>query len=255
MTQKRAMTTTQFVAQALALLPYVPRPPGWGASNRCWLCGGSTGGVGWPQRLAIAPTFTQHNTAACADSDAVCQSCAAVTRAESFQALVARRGLPLKVWTQCGWHSYSHYVREDGGYEAPTPSRMRAILLEPPDGRWLLTLNTTGQKHTIFRARVATTPAWFPVQLDEETLWTSAADLRECLAAFEALAAIGCGKDGIQTGRYHPADTMRAGVALWRPAEAAMAPWRDANPLLVALVRVIAHSAKTIAAAREDSAQ
>jgi CRISPR type IV-associated protein Csf1 len=221
------------------------------------LCGGATDDVGWPQATAIAPTFTQHNTAACSDSDAVCQACAALTRAETFQALVRRLGLPIKVttkdgrpWVQAGWHCYSHLVSEDGHYEAPHPARMREVLLDPPAGRWVLTINTSGQKHTLFRAVIASSRDYFPVQFDEERVWITRADFVACLAAWEYLAALGCGKDGIETGRYHPADTMRAGLAAWWPAEAAMAPWR-ADPALVSVIRHVARSAKTIAEAGE----
>lgn len=236
------MKATQFAATALGLLPYAP-PRGHCRDPWCWLCGGETGGVGWRQTDAIAPTFTQHNMAQRGDCGAVCQACASLTRAESFQALVARKQLSIKTWKQCGWHSYSHFIREDGHYEAPTPSRMREILLNPPVGRWLLTLNTTGKKHTIFRASVASSAVWFPLQVDEETIWTGVEEFVGCLGAFERLTALGCGKDGVQTGRYHPADTMRAGLGNWLPAERVMAEWRDRRPALVALVRIVAQSA------------
>lgn len=244
-------TVTQFCARVLGLLPFdPPAPKRYGASSYCWLCGGETLGIGWSQETAIAPTFTQHNTAKRHDSDAVCQGCAALTKAETYQAMIKRLGLPIKIWTQCGWHSYSHYIREDGHYEAPVPSRMREILLDPPSGHWLLTVNSSGQKHTIFRGTIATSRDYFPVQVDEETVWIAHANFLAALAAWEHLAALGCGKAGIETGRYHPADTMRAGLAAWRPAEAAMAPWR-AFPGLVTIVRHVARSAKTIADAGE----
>ena len=169
------MTPTQFAARALGLLPCPPpepkRGPRYGVSPVCWLCGGPTDGEGWPQATAIAPTFTQHNAAKAGDSDAVCQSCAALTRAATFQAMVTTRGLPLKVWTQCGWHSYSHHIREDGHYEAPAPDAARSILIDPPAGRWMLCLNTTGKKHTIFRGAVSQSRGAYPVQVDETTVW------------------------------------------------------------------------------------
>ena len=242
------IASTLFAAYSLALLPFDPPAPKrgdrYGRGERCWLCGGATNGAGWPQAIAIAPTFTQHNLACCGASDAVCQACAATMAPEAFQAMVRARNLPLKTWAQCGWHSYSHFIRDTGAYEAPVPSRSREIMLDPPPGWWLLALNTTGKKHTIFRARVATERGRFPVQVDEDTLWVRHAEYRACLAAFERLTALGCGKDGVETGRYHPADTMRAGLAPWREAEDAMAPWRERAPGLVGLVRLVARSAK-----------
>lgn len=244
-------TVTQFAAAALGISSYPPPEPKrgarYGSARRCWLCGGETAGEGWPQALAIAPTFTQHNTAKCCDSDAVCQPCAAVTRAESFQAIVTTRALPIKTWTQCGWHSYSHFIRETGHYEAPVPSRVREILTAPPPGRWLLCLNTSGQKHTIFRATVASDRDCFPVQIDEDTLWVRHGAFLACLADFERLAALGAGRDEIATGDYHPETARRAGLAAWRQAEEVMRPWRSDHPGLVDLVAICARSRKWFA--------
>lgn len=235
------MTPTQFAARALGLLPFLP-PGCWqpARSVTCWLCGGQAGDKPWPQPVAIAPTFTQHNTARASDSDAVCQSCAALTRAASFQAMVAARALPIKTWTQAGWHSYSHHIREDGHYEAPGPERQREIALGPPEGRWMLCLNTTGKKHTIFRGVVATSRDRFPVQMDETTVWCKRDTLTACLADFEALCALGFAKDGILAGVYHPAQLLKVGLARWSPAEERMVPWRADHPDLLTLVHAIA---------------
>lgn len=237
-------TVTQFAARALGLADCPPPEPKrgkrFGQSDRCWLCGGSTGGVGWPQTTAIAPTFTQHNTAKCGDSDAVCQSCAAMAHAAVFQDMVRSRELPIKIWTQAGWHSYSHLILESGHYEAPTRERMRQVLLDPPAEGWILTVNSTGKKHTIFRATVARGRAHFPVQFDEETVWCRAEDLAECMAAFEALCALGFSKDSILTGEYHHAQMLKAGIARWRPAEERVAPWREINPAMLTLVHFVA---------------
>lgn len=237
-------TVTQFVSRSLGLLPYEPPEPKRGAryaaDARCWLCGGATDGMGWPQSVAIAPTFTQHNTAKAGDSDAVCQGCAALTRADTFQGMIKHRGLPIKIWTQCGWHSYSHFIREDGHYEAPSREVMRAIALSPPQGRWVLAINTTGQKHTLFRGAVASNQGFFPVQMDETTIWCRKDRLAACMADFEALAALGFSKDSILSGVYHPAQMLKVGLARWEPAESRMAPWRSEDPDMLALVHLIA---------------
>jgi hypothetical protein len=239
-----AETVTQFCARALGLLPCPPptprRGPAHGLDARCWLCGGATDGVGWPQSLAIAPTFTQFNCARASDSDAVCQSCVALTRAETFQAMVAARKLPLKTWTQCGWHSYSHLIREDGAYAAPDRETARAVVIDPPPGRWVMGLNTSGKKHTLFRGAVAGGAGVHPIQLDETTVWVDRDDARACLGAFEALSALGFAKDDTLAGRYHPAGLSRAGLARWRPAETAIAPWRERAPDLMALIHHVA---------------
>lgn len=240
-------TVTQFVAHALDIASFPPPKPKrgaqFGAGDKCWLCGGDTGGVGWPQATAIAPTFTNHNQSRANWSDAVCQPCAALTRAESWQAVVARRELSLKTWTQAGWHSYSHFVCEDGVYECPTPSRIRAILIDPPAGRWVLGINPSGKKHTLFKAAICDGASGsLTVQFDETRLYFSTTDFHRCLAAFEALAGIGCAKDDILSGRYSPVSVMRAGAA-WRPAEMTIRPWRESRDDLMELVHFCALSA------------
>ena len=237
-------TVTQFAARALGISDCPPPQPKrglqFGTSPVCWLCGGETGGAGWPQATAIAPTFTQHNTAKAGDSDAVCQSCASLTRAETYQEMVKSRGLPIKIWTQAGWHSYSHLILEDGTYSAPTRTEARSIVMDPPSCAWLLCLNTTGKKHTIFRATVARGRDLFPVQMDETTVWCRAAELRQCMADFEALCALGFSKDSILSGDYHPAQMLKVGIARWRPAEDRIAVWRRDYPDLIALVHFVA---------------
>jgi hypothetical protein len=241
-------TITQFVASSLGIASYPPpeskRGPRYGKSDRCWLCGGDTYGLGWPLALAIAPTFTQHNCAKCLDSDAVCQSCTVLTRAETWQGVVTLRKLPLKVWTQAGWHSYSHFVQEDGHYEAPVPSRVREILLDPPSGRWVLAINTSGKKHTIFRGAVASGRGIIPVQMDEETIWASHGDVLACLADFERLTSLGCRKDDVLSGNYHPEAVHRAGLRAWHAAEAPMPSWRQEHPGVIALVHFVARGPK-----------
>jgi CRISPR type IV-associated protein Csf1 len=240
--------TSQFVARSLRIDRFPPPEPARGRrfakSASCWLCGGDTGRQGWPREAILPPTFTQHNIARRGDSDAICQPCAAILSGESFKALVAARALPVKTWTQCGWHSYSHFVREDGYYAVPDRETSRAILLDPPGGRWLLALNPTGQQHTIIRASVATGRDSFPVQFGEERVWVRCERLARCLAAFEALSALGFSKDDTLGGRYHPESMRRAGLARWRPAEEAIRPWREREPSLMGLVYHVARSPK-----------
>ena len=238
---------TQFVARALGLADFPPpepkRGPRYGASRECWLCGGETDGIGWPQSVAIAPTFTNHNQARAPQSDAVCQSCAALTRPESWQSVIAARAMPVKTWVQAGWHSYSHFVQGDGAYECPKPGRVREILLSPPDGEWLLAINPSGQKHTKFKGQVSRDGEAWCVQFDENRIYATTDDFTACIAVFEAVTALGFAKDDALSGRYNPTATMRAGVSKWRAAEAGLKPWREARPDLMELVHFCALSA------------
>lgn len=117
---------------------------------------------------------------------------------------------------------------------------MRAVLLDPPMGKWLLSINPTGQKHTIFRGVVASGRDLFPVQMDETTIWCQRVDLHQCMADFEVLCALGFSKDSILSGQYHHAQMMKVGLSRWRPAEAKMERWRSEDPDLLALVHLVA---------------
>lgn len=246
-----SVTASALIASWLGIAvcppPEAKRGRRHGVAPHCWLCGGDTHGEGWPRDTLLPPTFTQHNIARRIDSDSVCQPCAAILRGEVFQDMVRARALPVKTWTQCGWHSYSHHVREDGHYAVPDRETSRAILIDPPPRRWALALNPTGQQHTLIRAHVASSRDCFPVQLGETAVWIDEVRFRACLAAFEALSALGFGKDDILSGAYHPESMRRAGLARWRPAEEAVRPWREDEPGMFALVHHVARSPKHFA--------
>lgn len=200
----------------------------------CWLCGA---GIerGWPLSEALAPTFTQHNEARCSDSGAICAPCVAILDGAVFKDMVRARdvrdprGDPLKLWSQCGWHSYSHYIHERGVYEAPNPARMRELLCDPLPGKWLMGVNTTGKKHTIFRAEVCD-GSDICVQIDEARIRLSRADFVRVLAAVEAALEAGASRDEIRTGLWHPETLRRAGMKAFRRVSDELAFWRARSP-------------------------
>lgn len=256
---RRMSTPTQFCAAALGL--ELPPPKVAASGARCWLCGGDTAGVGWRQADAVAQTFTQHNCAALPDSDAVCRACVAFTRAETFQALVRARSLPIKIttkdgrpWVQAGWHCYSHLVTGAGSYEAPVPSRVRAILLDPPPPPFALGLNPSGQKHSLFRTRIASSREVFPVHFDERTFVVDRARFARLLDNVEHMGRLGFSRKQTITGRYHPESIRRAGLAVWRTGEAAVRPWRDGEPDLMALAAWTARGPKWFSEHSEEAA-
>lgn len=237
------MSVTQFAASVLGLL----EPVGSGAL--CWLCGGACGPEARQREDVIAPTFTQHNLAAVADSQVVCGACEAFTLAASWQGVVARRGMQLKTWTQAGWHSYSHFIAEPDVYECPRPGRVREILLDPPCRPWLLGINDTGKKHTIFRAAVNTGRNLWAVHYADSLVRTSTIEFTSCLNAFEAMVAAGFSKDSVLTGDYHPASLMKAGLAAARSLDANVAPYRRQQPDLLQLVAYCSRSVSAFASA------
>lgn len=232
-------TVARFVCEALDIEP--PRHDG-GADPAapCWLCGEASGPGAWPLKAILPGTFTQHNLARAPDSGAICAPCAAIINSDVFKATVGKFEIDAKLWSQCGWHSYSHFVSL-GRYELPNPLRFRDLLIDPPVP-CVAAINTTGKKHTLFRASVMTSAQHLVVQIDEETIRAPMARFRACLADVERLAALGFSKDGIETGRYHPESLRRAGIKAWRAAEAPMPGWRAEYPALLSLTVYVSRS-------------
>lgn len=245
MNSELPQSATQFAHAVLGAPNWQPPAPRRGAqfarSAVCWLCGGSTHGQGWPLRAAITDKFTNHNASPCPSSDAVCQPCVYLSSGDAWSAYASEHPeLGVKSMQPITWRSYSHVFSESGGHEVPNRARWRELLVAPPAPPFVFALSESGQKHLLFRAVVSYTSAVYPMQCEEDRLLVSRADLTHCFEAFERLYALGFSKDQIADGRYHPAQTMKAGLAAWREAEARFAPWRRRAPHLVRLARFCA---------------
>ena len=216
---------------------------------RCWLCGGETGGVGWP-RASLPATFTTPTLAAVPTSGTICQACMALASKATWEAYVVAwnaaypDATPLKTGHATSWRNYSHLFRP-GYHECPTRARWRAILLEPPEPPFLAVIATSGQKHLLFRGQVATDRDWFPVQVEDERIWIEWAGFRQCLMQFEALLALGYSREEIVTGRYQVARVHKQGMAAWRAAETRFRPWREREPGWVQLAAHVAQREET----------
>lgn len=236
-------TSSRFVARSLGLLPFPPSAAAQrvrtGGDPRCWLCGGHVADEGWLRDDAFPDTFTNVNLARVPASRTVCQPCAAVSRGESWAAYAARRPeLGLVTKHPISWRSYPHAVTADA-HEVPSAARWRALLLDPPDPPFVFVIPTSKQKHLLFRATVAGDRDRYPAQLEEETVWIARAGFAACLADAEALLALGATREQVRTGRYHQETIRRAGLAGWRAAEEAFAPWRARQPDWVAVACLV----------------
>lgn len=209
----------------------------FGTDDRCWLCGGSVEpGTGWPRRVAFAETFTNHNLARVPTSETACQACVYLSSGESWKAYAAAHPeMGLKAVHPLSWRTYSH-VFSAAGHECPQRARWRALLIDPPEPPFTMTISESGQKHIVFRGSIAYDREVFPVQCEEDTLIVNRRELADCFAAFEALYALGFSKQEVKTGRYNTSRIMAAGMRRWRYAEAEFAPWRYRKPDFVRIV-------------------
>lgn len=201
----------------------------------CWLCGGETGGAGWPQPGTFPPTFTNHNLARVPTSRTVCGPCVAMASKATWEAYVAAHPAKgLKTGHAMSWRFYSHLFTP-GAHECPTRARWRAILLSPPEPPFLAVISETGKKHLLFRGTVALSRSVFPIQFEEDRIWVHAPDFAECLSAFEALYQLGFSRESIISGHYPVGLIHKIGARAWRAAEFAFRPWRSREPSIVRL--------------------
>lgn len=211
----------------------------------CWLCGGETGGAGWPQPGTFPPTFTNHNLARVPTSRTVCGPCVALASKQTWEAYVAAHpDKGLKTGHAMSWRFYSHLFTP-GQHACPTRAGWRAILLSPPEPPFLAVMATSGQKHILFRGQVATDREWFPLQVEDERVWIDRAGFARCLDLFERLYHLGYTREEIATGRYNVARVHKLGASRWRELEAMFRPWRERDPGYVRVAAIVAQREET----------
>lgn len=238
------ISTTRFAWECIGAPAW---PPPWpkkraqyGPDAVCWLCGGPTDGIGWPYGLAIAPTFTNVTLAACPTSQTVCQPCVYMSHGDAWRDFCGQRpGSGLKSVSPLSWRSYPHAFWQ-GHHESPSRARWRELLLLPPDPPFLYVIPTSGQKHTLFRARVSHDTRHYFVQWEEQSIPVSPATLLNVLTLFEEMYIAGASKDAIATGSYSAGHIARVGMGTWQRVERRLAEYRRTVPLLLALAGHIA---------------
>lgn len=260
------VTASQFAWTCADAGDYPPPPPKkkgasqFGKDAACWLCGGPTGGVGWPKKLALAPTFCDHNSAARLDSGTVCQACVATSSTAGW-IQYASKYPERELWTHFpdkgngkaprgfNW-LYSSHVFWQGGHEAPSRVRWREILADPPEPPFLMIMAINGKKQILFRGRVSQSKESFWVQADEQRILVSPEKFAACIAAFEDLYNAGFSKDSIVSGEYHTGQLAKVGIRLWRELEAKIEPWRRQEP---GLMLICHHCAQRTEEEQEDA--
>lgn len=217
------LTTTQWIwRECLRMPPFLPEKDL--LTGNCWLCGGATE-IGWPLRTALSGAFTDHNQAAIPSSPCVCDSCVALMRKEAWITACERHGhspyfpaVEGKKPFLSNWMFSSHCF-SGAGWQRPSRTSVRDILLHPPLPPFVLSVALAGKKHVLFRAPLNHARDQFSVQADENTLLIDHARFAVVLDRVEQGLALGLSRDGIQTGEYHPSAILAAGVSRWRALE------------------------------------
>ena len=243
---------------SLAAPPEPRRGARYGTSDTCWLCGGSTDGVGWVRDVWLTPTFTNHNEAQSPGSDSICQACVAMSIKPTWEAYVsAHPEQGLKTGHAMSWRSYSHVFAE-GRHRCPRRPEWRSLLTSPPAPPFLLVLSASGQKHLIFKARVGHDRSWFPLRWENEQIWIKPDALVQAINAVEEGMAIGLARSDMESLQPATHRALKAGVRRTAEAIDGALPHHQQDPRLYALACHVAHKPShttpaTTAPATEDS--
>ena len=163
-------------------------------TGRCWLCGTEIV-EGIPRSVAIKPTFTDHEKAACPDASYLCIPCAfSLTQAYPVPGYETPKAL----------RTFSHYVT-GAAWEVLSKAqkaRMREVLLDPPEEAWALVIAVSGQKHLLFRAPANLSRVVYRVQFEEAQVSVRRDRFREDLFATDTLYRAGMRKQDLETMRW-----------------------------------------------------
>lgn len=166
--------------------------------DKCWLCGGETGGNGLPVKKAILDTFTNRDMARAPASNYVCAGCAFCL-------------------SQLNLRNYSSLATLTGLVH-PTRAEIRDILISPPEPPFVLCIAVSGQKHLHFKSEISYSQDFYPVQMEETRITVNVKLLTKVLNLIERLYTV-FSKDEIKTGRYSQGRMKEIGIAKFQELE------------------------------------
>lgn len=179
--------------------------------NKCYICGDSPA----IQPLALKKSFTGHTRCKCPESKNLCDRCYNCIEGKYKQCWYHKEdGKTSKLWGRnWSWliseqESYPKFAPgKDGLLEVsqlPTRELIRQWILEPPEPPFTICLAVSGQKHTYPFSTVARDRSFFPILLEETTIYWNAQEHAPLLGVFETLLRLGFTKTEITSGNYSP---------------------------------------------------
>lgn len=211
-----------------------------GASHECCVCGvpGDVAGAPWNRARTLSDSFGPIDSFASPASPVVCGACVFFAVARTFQASVQERQLPIKMWPQASWRSYSH-IFTAAGHEIGTKQAWRRFLLAPPEPPFVAVMSTAGTKNLVYRGKLGNDRELFPLRVEEDLVWVDRGQLAAVLADFERAYAAGLSKDSILSGVYSTSAVLKVGRALWHRLEAPLSNHRATRLPLMRLAWLI----------------
>jgi len=214
------------------------------ATGVCYWCAATLDGEACVVADVIGDTFTDQDQARAPSSPWLCVGCA--------WAMTGRPPDTLRLWSIAyredgvGWPA-NHPAAKDLGAQIHAqnkadPTAFRALLLDPPVGRWICSIADSGQIHTLPYAPVNHGRVRYGVRYERSTIWTTTAEYARLDAIVRELMAAGFNKGDI-ADEPTPGRLLACGVDLWMRHRAALRPHRGGA--LLTLVLFLSRKDKT----------
>jgi len=214
-----------------------PRKTTREAAGTCYWCGQRIEGHACRTRDVFGSSFTDHDQAAQPSSPWCCVACS--------WACTGRPPDTLRLW--------SVVYREDG-YVFPsrhpkaadlgpliylaTKATIQPIvdtLLDPPPGRWVVSVADSGQKHVVPFAIVNNSQSWWRVRFESVDVSCSVATFRRVAGVAASLYHAGYPKAVILGDPPGPGLLRKCGIDLWRAAQRELARYSGSSTLELAV--------------------
>lgn len=247
------MSATQFIWKNVLGFDGFAHPKRKAESESCWLCAGDAGSDAWTLKDAIGSGFTASNIAKAPHSGAVCSSCVALMSRDAWILACEKHGhspnfpaVEGKKPSLSNWMFSSHVFIEDiKTWLRPDRAQTKEIILNPPKGRWLISLAAVGKKHVLFQAPINDGVDNFFVQLDSDTILVDRALFTEILDLFELGYNNGLSKESMLSGNYSQAAILKWGISNWRELESSLSIYRAKHYAMLQLAHYCARKTET----------
>lgn len=214
-----------------------PEPTGKNAASGeaapCALCGRHVDRTADINRV-LGSSFTDRGHLARLDSDRACAACVWCCTGRGLTSLrlwtvVAHPGAPCESQPKAWIRDTPGLTLTNRAHTAP----VTALLDDPPDGPWALSVAVSAQKQVVPYARLNHGRAW-TVRFEATDITATSADWSHVHGAALALRRLGVPEEAIVDGEPRFV-TGRDRLALWRDLDAALAGWRRSPLLRLAL--------------------
>lgn len=159
----------------------------------CMICGKDFEG-GFATKSLLGDTYNDWDISKNPESRSICQACA-------FTLILNMDH------SRCKLNTYSFLA--DKSLHILNRQQIRDHLLNPPEDPFVFVITLSQKKHLAIKASIAYDRDYFPVQLEEETVYCDRKTVGSHIRFAEALRGVGFTKDEILSGRFNGAKSTK----------------------------------------------